>query len=186
MRQDDAQSFGHLRQPRNTPRHKIVLAPGSVLIPNDNLAVIAVVASAVVVTMYDRELKHGGLCHFIRAMPPAGQSPRPVYGLAACAALLNGFLELGSSPANLWVGLYGGAIPEWANATQREVARGNIEVVRDVMQRKGVRIEDEDVGGSRARKLLYQTASNEIAVVKTMNVRNNDWFPAFKDIHEKR
>lgn len=179
MRKSDTSSldFNSMRSDSPRPKSRVILPPGNLMVPDENLAVAAVVASAVVVTLFDIEKSKGGVCHFIKPWPKADEVPTPVFGLPACAALISEFVNRGSKPESLKVGIYGGAWPEWANAEQRKLSRENIEVVRDVMAKKKIKITDEDVGGSRGRKIVYVTRSNEIAVVKTDSIRNSDWYP---------
>ena len=180
MRREDrtGQDYSALRAAAPIPEAQVVLEPGNVLIPSDNIAIMAVVASTVVVTLYDRERKRGGICHFVQALPDDRSKATPMFGLHATAALIRGFMTSGSKTEALEVGLYGGAWPEWSNAAQREKARHSVEVVRDVMRKKNLPITDEDVGGHRGRKILYVTGTNEIAVLKTTKIRESDWFPA--------
>ena len=177
MRADDTQPPGAMRQPPNEPEENLILSKGSVLVPLQNVGVVAVVASAVVVTLYDPTRSRGGLCHFIRPRPPVAEKASPLYGLPACVALINGLVSQGSQLVNLRAGVYGGAWPEGADAASRELARANVAVACDVMKRKGIPVVDTDVGGARARKILYRTQSDEIVIFKTDKVRSGDWFP---------
>ncbi len=188
MRRTDPQNsrFEFKRKIRAKSSEQIVLDAGNVLIPDRDIALVTVVASSVAVTVFDIKLKRGGACHFIYPLPKSNQESTALFGLPACAALLQGFLEHGSKPDNLRIGVYGGSIPIWANAGQREVARGNVAVARDVMRRKGLTIHDEDVGGERGRKIVYMCSSNEIAVVKTDFIRETDWFPVFGNEGRRR
>ncbi len=179
MRHDDPAdgNFQVLRKTKDAPSGKITLGPGNVLIPSENLAIMVVVASSVAVTVYDVKQQKGGLCHFIHAIPPESEKPTAMYGFPACVALLNSFLTSGSKPKDLHVGIYGGAIPDWANAKQREISRHNVAIVHDVLKRKGIKPFDEDTGGHRGRKIMFSTGTNDIAIVRTENVRKSDWFP---------
>lgn len=177
MRADDTRSFGAMREPLDEPKENLVLPPGSVLIPSENVGVVAVVGSALVVTLYDPGRACGGLCHFIRPLPPIAEKASPLYGLPACVALINGLVSQGATLSRLRAGLYGGAWPENASAALRQIARGNAAVAFDVLKRKGIPVVDTDLGGQRARKILYRPQSDEIVIFKTDKVRAGDWFP---------
>jgi len=159
------------------PTSRVILPPGNLLIPDGNIAVAVVVASATVLTLFDTKLKKGGIGHFVRPRPEKGEKPTAIFGLPACIALIGEFIKLGSDIENIQAGIYGGAFPDWANAEQRKLSRENVDVVRDVMSKKNIKIIDEDVGGFRGRKIVYLTSSNDIAVVKTDAVRDTDWYP---------
>lgn len=173
-------NFLPLRRPRDTPESQVMAAPGNVFVPRSSMAIAAVVSSSIVVTVYDPKIKRGGLCHFIRPRPPSRTTATALYGLSATLAILQEFINEGAIPKRLKVGMYGGACPEWATPQQRQIAQENIEIVREVMKRKGITIFDEDVGGSRGRKILFLTGSNEIAIIKTDAIRRTDWFPSLK------
>jgi len=179
MRREDPlnKNFEHLRQGKGRPAETFLLEPGNVLIPESSLAVLTVIASSVVVTIFDVESKRGGLCHFIRPLPGDMQKSTPIFGLPAIAALVRGFVDMGACVKNLRAGIYGGAWPEWANAEQRKIARGNVEVCRDAISKKNILIQDEDVGGQRGRKVVYITGTDEVVIVKTDQIRQSDWFP---------
>jgi len=183
MRQGDPEDLDivSLRKGMLLPETRVVLEVGNVMIPESNIALSAVVASSVFVTLYDSETKRGGAGMFLRAVPPEGQAATPLFGLPLCAALLRSFMSSGSKTETLTAGIFGGAWPEWANSAQREISRANVEVVRDVMRRKGIPIADEDTGGHRGRKLVYVTGTNEIAILRTERVRRTDWFPGSGD-----
>ncbi len=183
MRKDDSNNlnFQNLRDEQNGPSETYILEPGNVLIPDSNIAVVTVIASSVVVTIYDVELRRGGVCHFIRPLPEEDQAPTPLFGLPAVVALMNGFISLGSDVKDLRANIYGGAWPAWANVRQREIARGNVEISRDAILKKKISIHDEDVGGRRGRKLIYLSGTDEVAIIKTTQVRKSDWFPPLPD-----
>lgn len=179
MRRNDRTSldFKALREGQEPPDEQIVADPGTVVVAQGNTAIAVVVGSSVVVTLYDNEQRRGGLCHFIRPLPIFKEHATPLFGLPACVALINQFLNSGSSPESLIAGIYGGGWPGWATARQREISRGNVEIARDVLRRKRIEIDDEDVFGRRGRKIVYMSGNNDIAIVKTDQVRRTDWFP---------
>lgn len=179
MRPEDHEGvdFETLRHPKDPPDAQIFLEPGNILIPVSSTAIGAVVASTVVVTMFDPFAKRGGLCHFLRPRHLPPQEPTPIFGFPAILALLQEFLRAGSPVPSLMAGLYGGSSPDWANTEQRQVAQDNIEIAQEVLNKKKVPIVDIDVGGSRGRKLWFLSGTNEVLIAKTDAIRRSDWFP---------
>jgi len=165
------------RQDPVGPTGNAILEPGHMLLPEACMGVGAVVATSVIVTAFDAGLARGGICHFVLPRPPRDKPPTPLFGLPALVKLLREVATWGGSLGDLQIGVYGGAIPPWATAHQRQISAENVSIVRRVMAKKGVRIVDEDVGGERGRKIWYLTGTNEIAVVKTLAVRSTDWYP---------
>ena len=182
-REQDEQGvdFSLLRKSRSSAGARVIVAPGNLMIPTQALALGAVVASSLVVTFFDPSSRKGGLCHYVMPRPSEHERATPKFGLPAILAVLRVFVSAGASIEELLVGVYGGACPNWASAQERSLADGNIEIAREVLKKKNVRIRDEDVGGERGRKLWYLSDSNEIALVKTDAVRRSDWFPEMGD-----
>jgi chemotaxis protein CheD len=177
MRAGDLEDLRGLRAAREAPEVQLFLEPGHLLISGAGLAVGAVVASALVVTLHDPERERGGLCHFLRPRPPPGHASSPLFGEPALRALLGAFLADGSPPARLSASLVGAACPDWATPGERALVLENLAVARAALARAGVAIHDEDVGGSRGRKLCYLTRQNQLLVLKTDEIRRSDWFP---------
>jgi chemotaxis protein CheD len=177
MRAGDLEDLRGLRAVPEEPEVKLILEPGHLLVSGASLAVGAVVASALVVTVYDPELRRGGLCHFLLPRPPPGRDGSPIYGASAVGALLRAFLKEGSPARRLSASLVGAACPSWADREQQELVAGNLEVARSTIAGAGVPICDEDVGGTRGRKLCFLTSLNQLLVFKTDAIRRADWFP---------
>ena len=48
-------------------------------------------------------------------------------------------------------------------------------VARRALSRRGIRVASEDVGGSLGRKIVFDTGSGQVAVLKVRNIRKSDW-----------
>ena len=177
MRKTDKHDMMFLRSNEKKPENQALLEPGNILVPKKPVMIGAVVASAVMVTMYDSFNKIGGVCHYLLSRPKQQESPTALFGLPALLKILEMFKSLGTKKEHLNVGLYGGAYPEWANGKQHEISKSNIEIAKEVMRRKNIVVKDEDIGGNRGRKIFYLSKTNEIAVFKTDNIRKSDWYP---------
>ena len=71
--------------------------------------------------------------------------------------------------------LFGGAFnPE---VSPEDIGRENIRIARRMLDRKQVQVVSEDVGGRRGRKIIFNTATNEIGVLKVEQLRRVDWYP---------
>ncbi len=173
-RDDQENDFRALRIEKVPPSGHDYLEPGHILIPDLTMAIAVVVASSVVVTLFDPHRKQGGLCHFLRPAPPPSHPSTPLYGLPAIHALYAHFKD---SPG-LRIGIYGGAFPDWADDHQRRLSLENVAIVQDYLAQKNAPITDTNVGGNRGRKIGYVTGTNEILVAKTDSIRRTDWYPA--------
>ena len=50
-------------------------------------------------------------------------------------------------------------------------------IARKILAKHRIRIISEDVGGERGRKIVFQTNTNKIAVLKVDKLRKSDWYP---------
>ncbi len=149
------------------------LEPGYIYFSKTPAAVRAVVGSCVVVCMWDRLLHYGGISHFLRPRPRDGEPATPQIGTAALAALLRLMDEAGCSRSDLVAQVAGGAFPR--DAKCENVGAENAQVAREFLSRRGIELASEDIGGTMGRKLIFDTATGQLAVLKVFKIRKSDW-----------
>jgi two-component system chemotaxis response regulator CheB len=64
--------------------------------------------------------------------------------------------------------IYGGGAVVGHLGTTSDIGGKNIEIARTLLKRKGIPITEEDVGGTRGRRIYFDTAANRV-VVKIIN-----------------
>ena len=47
----------------------------------------------------------------------------------------------------------------------------------NILEKKGIHISSTDVGGDKGRKVIYNSETNHLAVVKAEKIRTEDWYP---------
>jgi len=134
-----------------------------------------VAGSGVAVCIYDVKKKIGGmnLFHF-----PVMRDPKQataLYGNVATLALIRMMEGRGSKFRHLEAQIVGGAYDP--GISPMNIGRENIRVARQVLRKKRIKLVSEDVGGSRGRKIVFNTAANEVAIMKVERIRKGDWFP---------
>lgn len=151
------------------------LQPGFIYIPAKPAVISTVVGSCVAVCVYDRRQKVGGMNHF--QFPYIGdlQQATARYGNVAVTLLINMMIAEGSKPGHLEAQILGGAFHP--DISCKNVGRDNIKVAKRILARKRVRVVSEDVGGNKGRKIVFNTSTNELAVVKVDRLRQGDWYP---------
>ena len=153
-----------------------LLKPGYVYFSRGAAVVQTVLGNCVSVCLWDKKLHHGGMNNFI--YPSTGE-PREAtarFGNVATATLVRLMEEAGSLCKDVVAQIFGGGSPEgeeWARA--REIAEGNVAAARRVLSSKRIKIVSEDVGGHMGRKVIFETASGNVAVLKVQDVRESDW-----------
>lgn len=145
------------------------LEPGYVYHSKQAVVVSTVLGSCVAVTLWDSRQRSGGICHFIYPATADPAEATPVYGNAATAALVNLMDQSGSRRGDLEAQIIGGAQCNGSGEGR------SVKVARRMLQRKGIRIVSEDIGGSLGRKVVFDIFSGEVAVLKVHKLRNGDW-----------
>ena len=153
------------------------LKPGYIYISRIPALISTVLGSCVAVSIWDRKREYGGMSHFLYPLVQNPAQATAQYGNVAVKALLRLLLEEGSQKGDLEAQIFGGAhLPEGLKEAV-EVSRLNISIGREVLTRNEVAIVSEDVGGTKGRKLIYNTLNNEVVIFRVDKLRKSDWYP---------
>nr|QIV52811.1 hypothetical protein [uncultured bacterium] len=84
-------------------------------------------------------------------------------------------LDTGSKTKNIKAQIFGGAFnPE---ISEKDIGNQNAEIAKKILKKNGINIISEDIGGQIGRKVIFNTKTNEILVIKVEKLRKEDWFP---------
>jgi len=150
------------------------LEPGYVYFSRQPTTLRTVVGSCVAVCLYDRILQMGGMNHYLKPHINDQSKATPQYGNVAISALIRMMEEAGSRRRDVVAQVLGGGTPEEVQGEW--VGQQNVSIAREILARKGIRIVSEDVGGSVGRKIVFDTGTGEIAVLKVHKLRATDWY----------
>ncbi len=151
------------------------LKPGYIFVPDKPTTISTVLGSSVAVSLYDRSRKIGGMSHFLFPYPMVKEKRTALYGNIAIWTLIKMITNAGAKRSRLEAQIFGGAFnPEFP---QRDIGRDNLESARQALFRKNIKIASEDVSGELGRKIVFNTTSFEIVVLKVDRLRESDWFP---------
>lgn len=81
----------------------------------------------------------------------------------------------GSRRSHLEAQIFGGAFKD-ENAAG-DIGQDNLRTARQVLNRMRIQIVSEDVGGAKGRKVVFNTQSYEIGILKVNRLRESDWYP---------
>lgn len=157
----------------------LFLNPGYVCVPPEPARLAVVAASGVAVTLYDPDNRRGGMGHYIRPIREAGFSTA-MFAAPSIVTLAQMMFAAGSVPSGIEAHLYGGASNSEADGFAPELAEENVRVGEELLARMGISLAGKDVGGTRARKIIFHTATGETVVAKVERVRSSDWYPDFR------
>ncbi len=151
------------------------LKPGFIYLPEVPTAISAVVGSSVAVCLFDKKKKIGGMNLY--KLPAKGKKEKavPIYGNVATRALVTMMIHQGSKAKHIQSQIFGGAFN--GEVSPRDIGRDNVVMARQILNRMHIHIVSEDVGGSLGRKIVFNTLTNDVAILKTSTLRKSDWYP---------
>lgn len=156
---------------------EVFLEPGHVCLPDRPACVWAITGSGVVMTMFDRERKTGGMAHYY--LPgDSSQARSPVFARPAIVGLYRLLRENGSETGNLIASIYGAGANPMAPGYVHDIGKKNVLVASELLNRLKVEVAGCDVGGCWGRKVAFHSGTGECIVVKTEKIRSEDWYPA--------
>jgi len=125
------------------------------------------VGSCVAVSLYDPIEKIGGLCHSLLPEPNADdEPPSPKFTTEAVDIMMEELRKEGASPDRLQAKVIGGAnlFESLGESDELSMGRRNVESARKALEKLGVRVAGEDVGGCLGRSMALYTDTGEVRV----------------------
>lgn len=154
----------------------IHMEAGAITVPEKASWVATVAASGIVVTMYDNVRKVGGITHYTHPIRQKGLS-NPRFAAPAIVGLVQKLEARGCKKASLEVHFYGAADNYIAPRYTANISQKNIEIGEEVLQKLNMKLNCKDIGGNRARKIMFNSLTGETVVAKVNKVRSEDWYP---------
>jgi chemotaxis protein CheD len=138
---------------------KVFLKPGEICISREPAVVSTILGSCIAVTMFNKRLKVGGICH---ALLP---EKRPPHGADDCryvdtsiTYMLKKLEAMGIKRHEVEIKLLGGAdVIDITDTTKPSVGRLNIEKALEMMNTEQLFLMLSDVGGTTGRKIRFYT-----------------------------
>jgi chemotaxis protein CheD len=154
---------------------KYFLKPGYVFVSVKPAVISAVVGSCVIVCLYDTKRKVGGMNNY--QLPNINEQNKATarYGNVAIFALTDMMLKDGSQLKNLEAQIVGGAVNREFDTNKIGVM--NVNIAKKILKKKKIRVVSEDIGGEKGRKVVFNTSTNELAILKVDTLRDSDWYP---------
>lgn len=158
-------------------RSNFLLEPGCIFCTPGSASVHAVLGSCVAVCLWDHNRKRGGMNHFLLPATTRAETATARYGNVATVELVSMMERMGCRRQDLLAQILGGASPK--ESPGADVGERNVKVARDVLRRKGIEIYSEDVGGHMGRKIVFDTGSGQVMVLKVYQLRAGDWITSY-------
>jgi len=140
-------------------RHsKHYLIPGKVFVSAEPVAVSTIVGTGVSICLWDEVRRVGGINHFLLPTNPEGFLDNTKYADAANHTLLQELMQLGGDTRSMEARIFGGSQPGVTFSSSTEcLGDRNVQLATDFINRRGIRIAQKEVGGTRGRKVIFQT-----------------------------
>ncbi|MCX8065353.1 MAG: chemotaxis protein CheD [Candidatus Hydrogenedentes bacterium] len=151
------------------------LEPGYIYFSKSPLNLYAVLGSCVAVCIWDKNLKIGGMCHFLYPRVPSKEKRTSKYGDVAVLGLIKMMENSGAKRESMLAQIVGGASPPFIKNDNNSLGKENAEVARSILNKKGITIASEDTGGSMGRKIVFNTYTGHLMVLKVYKIRKDDW-----------
>ncbi len=155
----------------------VIVFPGYVCVPQKATFLKAVVASGIVITLYDTVSHIGGMCYYTHAIRENNNSS-PRFAAPAILSVLQLMEKGGATRQNIECYIYGGAVNEEALRFSAGASEANVRVGKEILTKAGITSYISNTGGGLGRKIIFNSGTGEAIVATVNSVRKSDWYPS--------
>ena len=156
----------------------LFLEPGHVCFPGEPICVWGVAGSGIIITLFDKEKRFGGMAHYLKPEGSSDAGNSPIFAKPAILGLLKLMKGNGATIENLVASMYGAAENPKAPGYIKKLNENNVRIARKILKKLKISIAGCDVGGHWGRKVAFHSSTGESVVVKTEKIRKEDWYPS--------
>ncbi|MBN1806866.1 MAG: response regulator [Sedimentisphaerales bacterium] len=141
------------------------LLPGEYHVTKKQMSIDTLLGSCVSVCLYNIKNGHAAMNHFLLDRP-SDQNNDDIgrYGTTSIQHIIDTLMAVDGSPYNYRAQIFGGAAVVHALEGGRDIGARNILVAREILDSNGIRIIHKDIGGTRGRRIKFDTATNTVQV----------------------
>lgn len=149
----------------NTLDKDIFLYPGDIYIPRSPRRVVTLLGTCVSVVLDSRVDKKSAIFHAM--LPQMKEQDRYNHIISskyvdyAFYYILNSLLRSGVKMGNLTARLFGGSC-QLRSCMENHIGEQNVMIARELINKEMIRLTSEDVGGKRARKIIFYPDSGVV------------------------
>jgi chemotaxis protein CheD len=156
----------------------LYIEPGNVFFSRKPHRMSTVVGSSVAVCLWDKKHHCGAMSHFMYPYIRDKEQATLWYGNVAMITLIKLMDKSGINRRDVVAQILGGARSSNENEINN-MGQENISVVKKALAFYRVPIVAEDVGGIIGRKIVFDTSTGHIAVLKVFDLRESDWYTKY-------
>ena len=140
-----------------TERPRRFLQPGHLVVSAAPMTVTTILGSCIAVCLWDERKRVGGINHFMLPNTAPSGTASPRFGNVAMEELVAKLCDAGARKAFLRARVFGGACMFAPMQSAQHLGAKNAEVALDFLARWSIDVVQVDVGGTRGRKLSFNT-----------------------------
>ena len=145
------------------------LLPGAIKCSRSPIEITTLLGSCVAVCLWDKNLKIGGINHYMMPFWNGTGLASPKYGNIAIEKLINQMINLGSNPSNLVAKVFGGASGLTTNNSPFNIGERNIDIQKHILKQFEINVIASSTGGNIGRKIIFNT---ETGVVRMKYIKS--------------
>lgn len=142
----------------------IFLHPGDWYFGDRDTRIHTTLGSCIAVTLWHRELKLGGMCHYMLPGRSLEGTLNARYGQDALELLVTEVRHQGTELTDYEVKLFGGASMFDVGPQGSSVATRNVEAAEALMLQYGLSVTSRSLGGTGYRRLFFNIADGDVWV----------------------
>jgi len=147
----------------------ILVNPGEIAVVEDGTPLLTIVSTGVAVCLWEPDRKVAGLAHFYESIVRDSTRATARYGSVAVPHMVS-LVRRWSPESACEAQIYGGAELKHDDNRGRE----NVALAQRLLERLRVPVVSQDVGGSKGRKLVFDSRNGNVGVVKVHALRDTD------------
>ena len=154
---------------------RVFLKPGDLYVSDIPTMVSTILGSCVALTVFNKRLKIGGICH---AMLPKSPYAKEYYVFryvdSSIFYMLSKFETLGIRKDEMEIKLLGGAdVIDRMNDETASIGQKNIAIALEIIRNESLQLTVTDVGGKMGRKVHFYTHTGKILLKRINSVHSS-------------
>ena len=139
------------------------LRPGDFYAARRPVLAETLVGSCVTVCLYNAKAGFGAMNHFLRDRPrQRSESNVGQFGTTATGYIVKAVLRLDDDPRHYRASIFGGAAVLKSGTGDSGIGPANVDAALEVLHAAGIRVVHREVGGTRGRRVKFNTQTGEI------------------------
>jgi len=142
--------------------HRFLL-PGEYHVTKKQMSIDTLLGSCVSVCLYNSRNGFAAMNHFLLDRPTDEQTTDiGRYGITSTDQIISTLMSVDDNPFNYRAQIFGGAAVVDALTDSRNIGGRNMLVAQEVLDSYHIHVIKKDVGGTRGRRIKFDTASNTV------------------------